>query len=184
MIYRSTVRGPTRHGLPIVAYPTAALPADRALSRHGPISAGVMARGHVRGAYVEILALRIVPAGPWRVQYRGGAAAGWGDVGARAQVWYAVRVPWDRLADESPKVSEALVTMLVLRLRQRARAVDGSGGDGGRDLFEYTAGGELLVYEAKSFTGRMDQTRRKQVVPSLVSKARLALSPRTDSACR
>lgn len=81
-------------------------------------------------------------------------------------------------------MSEALVTMLVLRLRQRARAVDGSGGDGGRDLFEYTAGGELLAYEAKSFTGRMDQTRRKQVVPSLVSTARLALSPRTDSACR
>jgi hypothetical protein len=92
-----------------------------------------------------------------------------------------VRVPWDRLADESPKGSEALVTMLVVRLRQRARAVDGSGGDGGRDLFEYTAGGELLVYEAKSFTGRMDQTRRKQVVRSLVSAARLALSPRTGS---
>ncbi|MFG2463801.1 hypothetical protein ACGFWE_43190 [Streptomyces sp. NPDC048523] len=83
-----------------------------------------------------------------------------------------VRVPWDKLAAERPKVSEALVTMLVLRLRERARAVDGSGGDGGRDLFEYTAGGELLVYEAKSFTGRMDKTRRKQVVRSLISAAR------------
>jgi hypothetical protein len=50
IIYLSTVHGPTRHGLPILAYPTAALPADRALSRHGPIRAGMMARGHVRGA--------------------------------------------------------------------------------------------------------------------------------------
>ncbi|MFI9835248.1 hypothetical protein ACIHIX_47180 [Streptomyces sp. NPDC051913] len=83
-----------------------------------------------------------------------------------------VRVPWDRLAAESPKVSEALVTMLVLRLRERARAVDGSGGDGGRDLFEYTADGELLVYEAKSFTGRMTPVRRRQVMRSLISAAR------------
>ncbi|MFJ5157055.1 hypothetical protein ACIQCF_37085 [Streptomyces sp. NPDC088353] len=62
--------------------------------------------------------------------------------------------------------------MLVLRLRQRARAVDGSGGDGGRDLFEYTEDGELVVYEAKSFTGRMTAGRRRQVERSLVSAAR------------
>lgn len=83
-----------------------------------------------------------------------------------------VKVPWDRLAAESPKVSEALVTMLVLRLRERARAVDGSGGDGGRDLFEDTEDDELVVYEAKSFTGRMTAVRRRQVVGSLVSAAR------------
>jgi len=83
-----------------------------------------------------------------------------------------VKVPWDRLAAESPKVSEALVTWLVLRLHQRARAVDGSGGDGGRDLFEHTEDGELTVYEAKSFTGRMTPVRRRQVVRSLVSAAR------------
>jgi hypothetical protein len=64
-----------------------------------------------------------------------------------------VRVPWDRLAAESPKVSEALVTMLVLRLRQRARAVDGSGGDGGRDLVEYTEDGELVVYRRSRSPG-------------------------------
>ena len=83
-----------------------------------------------------------------------------------------VKVPWERLAAESPKVSEALVTWLVLRLRERARAVDGSGGDGGRDLFEHTEDGELTVYEAKSFTGRMTPARRRQVVRSLVSAAR------------
>ncbi|MEV4865504.1 hypothetical protein MRBLMF1_006986 [Streptomyces ossamyceticus] len=65
-----------------------------------------------------------------------------------------------------------MVTMLVLRLRERARAVDGSGGDGGRDLFEDAEDGELVVYEAKSFTGRMTAVRRRQVVGSLVSAAR------------
>lgn len=82
-----------------------------------------------------------------------------------------VRVPWDKLA-ENPKQSESLVTLLMLRLRERAQPVDGTGGDGGRDLFEYTADGELVVYEAKSFTGRMTPGRRKQVVKSLVSAAR------------
>ncbi|MEU4259640.1 hypothetical protein AB0B42_26435 [Streptomyces fradiae] len=64
------------------------------------------------------------------------------------------------------------MTLLMLRLRVKARAVDGSGGDGGRDLFEYTDSRELVVYEAKSFTGRMTPGRRKQVVRSLVSAAR------------
>ncbi|MEH0541499.1 hypothetical protein QBB31_44305 [Streptomyces scabiei] len=82
-----------------------------------------------------------------------------------------VRVPWEKLA-ESPRASESLVTLLMLRLREEARAVDGSGGDGGRDLFEYTDSGELIVYEAKSFTGRMNPVRRRQVVRSLVSAAR------------
>ncbi|WP_405976523.1 hypothetical protein OG496_55300 [Streptomyces sp. NBC_00988] len=82
-----------------------------------------------------------------------------------------VKIAWDKLA-ESPKASESLVTLLMLRLHSRARAVDGSGGDGGRDLFEYTEGGELTVYEAKSFTGRMTPGRRRQVVRSLMSAAR------------
>ncbi|MFG3499277.1 hypothetical protein [Streptomyces sp. NPDC047928] len=62
--------------------------------------------------------------------------------------------------------------MLILRLHSEARAVDGTGGDEGRDLYEYTDGNELIVYEAKSFTGRMDQGRRAQVVKSLKSAAR------------
>lgn len=82
-----------------------------------------------------------------------------------------VRVPWEKLA-ENPSLSESLVTLLVMRLRERAQAVDGTGGDGGRDLFEYTDDGELIVYEAKSFTGRMTAVRRRQVERSLVSAAR------------
>ncbi|MFJ4836172.1 tetratricopeptide repeat protein [Streptomyces sp. NPDC088747] len=82
-----------------------------------------------------------------------------------------VRVPWERLAENSA-LSESVVTLLVLRLRKRAQAVDGSGGDGGRDLFEYTENGELVLYEAKSFTGRMNAGRRSQVRRSLISAAR------------
>ncbi|GLX34350.1 hypothetical protein Sros01_04230 [Streptomyces roseochromogenus] len=84
---------------------------------------------------------------------------------------WVVGVPWVKLA-ENPKASEALVTMLVLRLRPRAREVDGAGGDGGRDLLEYTESGELINYEAKSFTGRMTSGRRQQVIRSLISTAR------------
>ncbi|MFF5837849.1 hypothetical protein ACFY7V_24565 [[Kitasatospora] papulosa] len=82
-----------------------------------------------------------------------------------------VKVPWEKLA-ECPKQSESLVTLLMLRLRERAQPVDGAGGDGGRDLFEYTPERELVLYEAKSFTGRMTSGRRKQVERSLVSAAR------------
>lgn len=82
-----------------------------------------------------------------------------------------VSVPWRDLA-ENPKASEALVTMLVLRLQPRAKEVDGAGGDGGRDLYEYTESNELINYEAKSFTGRMTSSRRDQVRRSLISTAR------------
>ncbi len=82
-----------------------------------------------------------------------------------------VRVPWEKLA-ENARLSESLVTLLVMRLRERAQPVDGTGGDGGRDLFEYTDDGKLVVYEAKSFTGRMTPGRRRQVRKSLVSVAR------------
>ena len=72
--------------------------------------------------------------------------------GARCQRGFGsgrvARVPWERLA-ENPRLSESLVTLLVMRLRERAQAVDGTGGDGGRGLFEYTDDGELGVYEAK-----------------------------------
>jgi hypothetical protein len=64
-----------------------------------------------------------------------------------------VRVPWDRLTAESPKASEALVAMLVLRLRERAGPVDGSGGDGGRDLFEYTGREKITSAEWHTIEG-------------------------------
>ncbi|WP_405018013.1 hypothetical protein OHV05_14485 [Kitasatospora sp. NBC_00070] len=82
-----------------------------------------------------------------------------------------VEIPWTRLAQQ-PKTAEALIGMLIVRLRPQAVPVDGSGGDGGRDLFEYTDVGELVNYEIKSFTGRMVDGRRQQVIDSLKSTAR------------
>ncbi|MFC7794142.1 hypothetical protein [Streptomyces cinereoruber] len=82
-----------------------------------------------------------------------------------------VKIPWEKLA-ENPKASEALVTMMLLRLRPGARAVDGKGGDEGRDLYEYVDGETLTLYEAKSFSGRMGKAQRSQVVESLRSAAR------------
>ncbi|MGW4198848.1 hypothetical protein [Streptomyces sp. NPDC005004] len=82
-----------------------------------------------------------------------------------------VEVPWEELA-KKPKVCECLVTLLLLRLYPRAQAVDGTGGDGGRDLFEYSEANQLINYEVKSFTGRMTKSRRDQVQRSLVSTAR------------
>lgn len=82
-----------------------------------------------------------------------------------------VEIPWSTLARQ-PKAVENLIGMLVMRLHPNAVPVDGSGGDGGRDLFEYTPTGELVNYEIKSFTGRMAQGRRQQVVDSLKSTAR------------
>ncbi|MGW9316793.1 hypothetical protein ACWGSB_31155 [Streptomyces albidoflavus] len=63
------------------------------------------------------------------------------------------------------------MTLMVMRLRERAQPVDGTGGDGGRDPFEYTDDDKLVVYEAKSFTGHITPGRRRQVRKSLVSVA-------------
>ncbi|MYS17856.1 hypothetical protein [Streptomyces sp. SID4982] len=82
-----------------------------------------------------------------------------------------VEAPWEELA-KKPKVCESLVSLLLLRLYPRAQAVDGTGGDGGRDLFEYSETNQLINYEVKSFTGRMTKSRRDQVLRSLVSTAR------------
>ncbi|MEV7118247.1 hypothetical protein [Kitasatospora griseola] len=81
-----------------------------------------------------------------------------------------VEVPWGTLASK-PGAAEALIAMLLLRLRPMALPVDGAGGDGGRDLFEHSEAGELINYEIKSFTGRMAKGRRDQVRRSLISTA-------------
>ncbi|MFD4611927.1 hypothetical protein ACFWOT_28410 [Streptomyces sp. NPDC058440] len=82
-----------------------------------------------------------------------------------------VEVPWEELA-RKPKVCESLLSLLLLRLYPHAQVVDGTGGDGGRDLFEYSKANQLINYEVKSFTGRMTNSRRNQVRQSLVSTAR------------
>jgi hypothetical protein len=83
-------------------------------------------------------------------------------------------VDFERL---SPDQYEDMVAVLLSRIRQTHR-VDGSGGDGGRDCYFTDADG-TDAYELKSFTGRMNAARRRQVERSL--RRGLRSSPRSWS---
>lgn len=76
------------------------------------------------------------------------------------------RIDW---ADErlGPNVYEDMVSVLISRLHTQAQRIDGSGGDGGRDVLLPLPTG-LEIFELKSFTGRLSAgTRRAQVKRSL-----------------
>ena len=75
------------------------------------------------------------------------------------------RVLWESLGRE---VYEDMVAVLLSRLHPNAQRFDGSGGDGGRDV-QIAAEDGLVIYQLKSQTGRMNQSRRRQVASSLVS---------------
>ncbi|WP_338932806.1 hypothetical protein WEB32_30810 [Streptomyces netropsis] len=81
-----------------------------------------------------------------------------------------VTVPWAQL-QHNEKQYASLVSTLLLRLRPLARVVDGSGGDRGKDVFEYDEDNRLIIYELKSFTGRLTGSRRRQVESSLCTAA-------------
>jgi hypothetical protein len=70
----------------------------------------------------------------------------------------------------SPTVYEDMVAVLISRLHPEAQRIDGSGGDGGRDVQLPLPTG-LEIFELKSFTGRMAATRRRQVEKSLKKAA-------------
>ncbi len=73
---------------------------------------------------------------------------------------------WNMSAD----VYEDMVSCLLSNLNPKTLRIDGSGGDGGRDvLFDSPDG--LQIYELKSFTGRMAPGRRTQVQLSLAKAA-------------
>ncbi len=82
-----------------------------------------------------------------------------------------VSVPWEHLPE--PQYAE-LVSRLLVRLFPRAEVIDGSGGDGGRDV-QVRHANRLSIYELKSFTGRLGRKpdRRKQVEKSLAQAAKL-----------
>ena len=67
-----------------------------------------------------------------------------------------------RLSNPGPMVS-----VLIGRLHPESQRIDGSGGDGGRDV-QVPTGNGLVIFELKSFTGRMRASRRRQVEASLV----------------
>ena len=73
------------------------------------------------------------------------------------------RVPWESL---DQKTFEDVVAVLISRLNPEAQRIDGSGGDGGRDV-QVQADDGLVIFELKSFTGRMASPQRKQVKDSL-----------------
>lgn len=66
----------------------------------------------------------------------------------------------------SPAVYEDMISVLISRIHREAQRIDGSGGDGGRDVQLPLPAG-LEIFELKSFTGRMNSTRRRQVEKSL-----------------
>jgi hypothetical protein len=82
------------------------------------------------------------------------------------------RVRFDQL---SPRKYEDMVSVLLSRERQTHR-VDGTGGDGGRDCY-FSDNDGTDAYELKSFTGRMTQSRRRQVTRSL--RRAMVQTPRT-----
>lgn len=75
------------------------------------------------------------------------------------------RVHWESLSRET---YEDMVAVLISRLHPDAQRIDGSGGDGGRDV-QIPADYGLVIYQLKSLTGRMDRSRRRQVKDSLVA---------------
>lgn len=84
-----------------------------------------------------------------------------------------MRINWANL---SPSTYEDMVAVLLNSLRPATQHIDGAGGDEGRDLqFEDDEG--LHVFELKSFSGRMNSSRRRQVQRSLDRAA--ALKPVT-----
>lgn len=77
-------------------------------------------------------------------------------------------------ADEckDPRELEDKLALLLQRLFPDAQHIDGSGGDGGRDV-HLERGNSLTIFEIKAFPDRINKSRREQIRTSLISAARL-----------
>ena len=83
-----------------------------------------------------------------------------------------VTVPWSKLSE--PAYAQ-LVSLLLQRMMPTAEVLDGSGGDGGRDV-QVRQDGLLTLYELKHFTGRLSRrspSRQPQVEKSLAQATKL-----------
>ncbi|MCJ0868556.1 hypothetical protein [Streptomyces sp. AP-93] len=77
---------------------------------------------------------------------------------------------WEQVAQQADSYETAVAVLLSL-LNQDVLRIDGSGGDGGRDALFRRDDGTLAIYEMKSFTGRLDHSRRRKVENSLARAA-------------
>lgn len=73
------------------------------------------------------------------------------------------RTRWDEVDSST---YEDMIAVLISKLHPTSRRVDGSGGDGGRDV-HLRLGNGLEIFELKGFTGRLKGARRTQVKRSL-----------------
>ena len=83
-----------------------------------------------------------------------------------------MKIQWN---DFEPQGYEDMVSVLLSRLHPDAQRIDGKGGDGGRDvqIVDGQDGPITDAFELKSFTGRMNPVRRRQVKRSLKRAASL-----------
>ena len=74
-----------------------------------------------------------------------------------------------RWEDLGPHKYEDMASVLLSRLYPNSQRIDGSGGDGGRDVQIVHAGNGPVTeaFELKSFTGRVGPGRRSQIKRSL-----------------
>ena len=77
------------------------------------------------------------------------------------------RVRWE---DVDRDTYEDMVAVLISRLHPTAQRIDGSGGDGGRDVLVPLETG-LVIYQLKSHTGRVRGSRRTKIKNSLARAA-------------
>ncbi|MGW1903118.1 hypothetical protein ACWCQB_38445 [Streptomyces hirsutus] len=71
-----------------------------------------------------------------------------------------------RWEDLDPAKIENMISVLISRLHTEVQRIDGSGGDGGRDV-QIPLESSLIIYEVKSFTGRLTNSRKQQIKRSL-----------------
>lgn len=74
-----------------------------------------------------------------------------------------MKVKWE---DLEPRTYETMTSVLLSRLQPGRRRIDGSGGDGGRDV-HFPGPNGLEIDELKSFTGRLIKGRKSQIRRSL-----------------
>lgn len=80
------------------------------------------------------------------------------------------RIPWSSLSE---KQYEDMVGVLLCHIHPTSTRIDGSGGDGGRDV-QIVGPAGIHAFECKSFTGRMTPARRRQVKRSLLTAKELS----------